>query len=415
MTTSAFREVPKTGVIFVMAEAVRRGYRQDHPDWSNLGQGQPEIGQLPGSPKRIESVTIDLDDHEYAPVAGLMEVREAVAELYNHQYRRGKASKYSALNVALCGGGRLGLARAAAALGSINMGHFLPDYTAYEELLSVFSSFTAIPILLDAHSGYHFSAEDLRREILGRGLGAVLLSNPANPTGKLIQGPELKAWVNVATELDCCLLMDEFYSNYIWSGPANQPGYSVSAAQYVDDVNKDPVVIFNGLTKNWRYPGWRVSWVVGPEDVIDAVTSAGSFLDGGASRPLQRAALPLLKPEYVQAETRALHETFGKKRAALLAGLEELGVQVDLRPQGTFYIWGDLTQLGPELSDGMGFFRKALEHKVIVVPGEFFDVNPGKRRPGRTGRYRQHARFSFGPDMANVSRGLAHLQEMLSR
>lgn len=398
-----------------MAEAVRRGYRQDHPAWCNLGQGQPEIGQLPGSPERVDAVSIDLNDHEYAPVAGLMEMRQAIADLYNHTYRQNKKSKYTALNVAVCGGGRLGLARAAAALGSINMGHFLPDYTAYEELLDVFGQFTAIPILLDAHTGYHFDAEDLRREVLGRGLGAVLLSNPANPTGKLIQGPELSSWVNVARELDCCLLMDEFYSNYIWAGPAHTPQHSVSAAQYVEDVNKDPVVLFNGLTKNWRYPGWRITWVVGPEDVIDAVTSTGSFLDGGASRPLQRAALPLLKPAYVEQETRAIHKAFGQKRAMLLHGLEELGVQVDLRPQGTFYIWGDLRQMPGDLSDGMTFFRRALEHNVIVVPGEFFDVNPGKRRPGRAGRYRQHARFSFGPDVSNIQRGLANLQEMLSR
>jgi aspartate/methionine/tyrosine aminotransferase len=209
--------------------------------------------------------------------------------------------------------------------------------------------------------------------------------------------------------------MDEFYSNYIWSGPANTPGYSVSAAQFVDDVDKDPVVLFNGLTKNWRYPGWRISWVVGPQDVIDAVTSTGSFLDGGASRPLQRAALPLLTPEHVQQETIALHQAFAHKRQTLLSGLESLGIQIDLRPQGTFYVWGDLSQMAPKLSDGMAFFRAALQHKVIVVPGEFFDVNPGKRRPGRTGRYRQHARFSFGPDLSNISRGLANLKEMLSR
>ena len=51
------------------------------------------------------------------------------------------------------------------------------------------------------------------------------------------------------------------------------------------------VILFDGLTKNWRYPGWRVTWTVGPRSVIDGVASAGSFLDGGGSRPLQRAAL----------------------------------------------------------------------------------------------------------------------------
>ena len=55
-------------------------------------------------------------------------------------------------------------------------------------------------------------------------------------------------------------------------------------------------------------------------------------------------------------------------------------MRIDREPDGTFYVWGTVADLPPPLNDGMGFFRAALEQKVIVVPGEFFDVNPGKRR-----------------------------------
>jgi aspartate/methionine/tyrosine aminotransferase len=80
--------------------------------------------------------------------------------------------------VSIAGGGRVALTRLAAALGNINMGHFLPDYTAYEELLSVFKAFTSVPILLDPEEGYQISYENLKREILGRGFKALLASNP---------------------------------------------------------------------------------------------------------------------------------------------------------------------------------------------------------------------------------------------
>ncbi len=100
-------------------------------------------------------------------------------------------SQYSAENVSVSGGGRAALTRAAASLGQVNLGHFLPDYTAYEELLDIFKAFTAIPILLEGERGYAFTVEDLRREVQGRGLAALLLSNPCNPTGKLVQGDEL--------------------------------------------------------------------------------------------------------------------------------------------------------------------------------------------------------------------------------
>jgi N-succinyldiaminopimelate aminotransferase len=392
----AFRSVPRTGVIYVTTEATRLGFSPSDPAWCNLGQGQPEAGELPGAPPRVHRVSVEVDDQEYAPIAGIWELREAIAGLYNRLYRRGLPSQYSAENVAVSGGGRASLTRAAASLGHVNLGHFLPDYTAYEELLDVFKAFTAIPILLEGERGYAFTADDLRREVAGRGLSAILSSNPCNPTGKLIQGEELARWVAVARELDCTLLFDEFYSHYIWTGP---PGRlpTESAARYVQEVDRDPVVLFDGLTKNWRYPGWRVTWTVGPRSVIEAVSSAGSFLDGGGSRPLQRAAVPLLEDDHVQAETRAIHQAFGEKRARLLRRLEALGIRTDRTPDGTFYVWGSVAHLPPPLNDGMGFFRAALGHKVICVPGEFFDVNPGRRRIKAGGRFRSYVRFSFGP------------------
>ena len=283
---AGFRAVPRTGVIFVTSEASKLGFGHD-AGWCNLGQGQPETGDLPGAPARQSHVSIALDDLEYAPTAGVWELRAAIAEYYNHRYRRGLKSQYTAENVCVSGGGRASLTRAAASLGHVNLGHFLPDYTAYEELLDIFKAFTAIPILLDSQHGYVFSADDLRREILGRGLSALLLSNPCNPTGKVIAGEELSAWVRTARELDCALLIDEFYSNYVYDAAP----HGVSSAAYVENVDRDPVVLFDGLTKNWRYPGWRVTWAVGPRSVVDTMASAGSFLDGGGSRPLQRAAI----------------------------------------------------------------------------------------------------------------------------
>ncbi|HEY6561739.1 MAG TPA: pyridoxal phosphate-dependent aminotransferase [Polyangiaceae bacterium] len=408
----AFRPVPKTGVIYVTSEATKLGFSSSNPEWCNLGQGQPETGELPGAPPRVRDLTIAADDQEYAPVAGLWELREAVASLYNRLYRKGLGSQYSAENVCISGGGRAALTRAAASLGSINLGHFLPDYTAYEELLDIFKAFTSIPILLDGERGYSFTSDDLRHEVLGRGLSALLLSNPCNPTGKLIEGEELERWVHVARDLDCTLLLDEFYSHYVYR---TRPGALPveSAARYVRNVDEDPVVIFDGFTKNWRYPGWRITWAVAPKSIVERFASAGSFLDGGGSKPLQRAAVPLFDEAHVTAETLAIQSTFRKKRDYMLSRLDSLGVRFDRATDGTFYAWGNVANLPAPLSDGMGLFRAALTKKVIVVPGEFFDVNPGKRRPGRASRFRDYVRFSFGPSLETLELALARLGELV--
>jgi aspartate/methionine/tyrosine aminotransferase len=410
---SAFRPVPKTGVIYVTTEAQKRGFGPGATQWCNLGQGMPDTGQLPGAPPRIEHIEIDAADQEYAPVPGLWELREAIANWYNAEYRRGMASQYTAENVAVCGGGRASLTRVAAALDHINLGHFLPDYTAYEELLDVFRLFSPIPILLEGERGYSFSTTDLEKEILGRGLSALLLSNPCNPTGKLVGGDTLAEWVGMARRYDCAMLLDEFYSHYIWRPDLVAAGGVASAARYVEDVDRDPVVILDGLTKNWRYPGWRVTWCVAPKRIIEAVSSAGSFLDGGGSRPLQRAAIELLDPERARQETNAIAAEFGRKRSKLLNGLRDLGFRVDLPPEGTFYVWASAEHLPPSIADGMSFFRAALDRKVITVPGEFFDVDPGKRRGGRTSRFRRHLRFSFGPPMAQIETAVQRIEQLI--
>jgi aspartate/methionine/tyrosine aminotransferase len=89
-----------------------------------------------------------------------------------------------------------------------------------------------------------------------------------------------------------------------------------------------------------------------------------------------------------------------------------MGITFARAPESTFYGWGSLAALPPPLDDAMTFFRRALEHKVLTVPGEFFDVDPGKRRRGDS-PYRQWMRFSFGPPMDNLALGLDRLEKMI--
>jgi N-succinyldiaminopimelate aminotransferase len=408
-----FRDVPRTGVIYVMTEAARLGFSYGNEEWANLGQGAPETGPLTGAPERITSIPVDARHHEYAPVPGLGDLRAAVAELYNRRYRVGMRSQYTAENVAISSGGRLALSRLAATLGRTHVGHFVPDYTAYEELLDLFELFSPIPVPLDPDRGYALSASELRAELLGRGMGAVLFSNPSNPTGRLHGGQLLASWVDVARDLHAWLLIDEFYSHYIWDSALTTNG-TVSAAAFVEDVDRDPVVIVDGLTKNWRYPGFRIGWTLGPRHIIEAIGSAGSFLDGGPSHPIQAAAIPLLDPAVADAEAAAIRTHFAPKRELLLRRLAGMGVRIDAPPQGAFYVWGSVARLPEGLNEGMSFFRHALERKVITVPGEFFDVNPGKRRLTTQPRFSQHLRFSFGPDVATLQRGLDAIEQLIT-
>jgi aspartate/methionine/tyrosine aminotransferase len=403
-----FRQVPRTGVIYVMHEAEALGFSYGSPDWANLGQGSPESGELPGAPARVRELKLSPAQHAYGPVEGSRPLREKVAEFYNLLYRQGKKSQYSYRNVCLAGGGRVALTRLAASIAPCNIGHFIPDYTAYEELLSNFRSFIPIPILLDRSLGYRITTEALEEEVTGRGLRLVLISNPCNPTGQVVQGEELARWVEVGRRNACTMVFDEFYSRFLYTGSA-----SVSAAAYVDDVETDPVIVIDGLTKNWRYPGWRLSWTIGPSRVIEAIASAGSFLDGGANHPIQVEALRLLEPETALREGDAIARVFREKRDFTLARLAAMGIKPAAEPQGAFYVWADLSGLPEGLQQGTEFFKAGLREKVITVPGVFFDVNPGRRRP--TSRFANLARISYGPSMESLRLGMDGLERAIAR
>lgn len=425
MTTSnrfGFRDLPFMGVIHVNNEAMKAGWRMGDPAWTNLGQGQPEVGDITGAPPRLANLAIDPADHAYGPVEGIPEYREAIAAHYNRLYRQGKASLYTAENVCVAPGGRAALTRLAAAMDRTRMGYFTPDYTAYEDMLTTFPRIEPVHIELPAASGCRIDPTDLDRRIERDRLGALLISNPCNPTGVVVSGSELKSWVDLGRRRSCTLLMDEFYSHFVYPAPgASWPsGKGVSAAEFVEDVNTDPVVIIDGLTKCFRYPGWRSGWVVGPKAVIQAMTAAGSFLDGGSSRPVQRLAIQALQPARADQETNAVRAVFAEKQKLTLGKLREAGVRFPVvektpagAPTGTFYVWGDISGLPAPISEGEGFMRAGFAAQVLTVPGVFFDVNPGKARAG-TSPLKNFVRFSFGPPRQNLEAGLNRLVAMIA-
>ena len=405
-----FARTPKTGVIYVMSKASELGFYYGNKDWSNLGQGAPEVGFIGEPNDRLKELKFIESDYEYAPVGGMKELRSAVANLYNLRYRGSKKSQYTSDNVSICAGGRLALTRVVATLNNINLGHFLPDYTAYEELLGIFNRFVSIPISNSRLNEFKPSAIEIKEAVLNLGLGGILFSNPCNPTGRILTQEELDNVISSCIKLECAVIIDEFYSHYIYEGADNA---SLSAAHSIKDVDKEPVIIIDGLTKNWRYPGVRLAWVVGPKSVIANINSAGSFLDGGATHIIQRAAIKLLKQNESESEKNTIRKTFREKRDYMCDRLRHIGFELNVSPEGAFYCFPSLVNLPKPLQDSMFLFKALLNKKVICVPGSFFDVNPGHRRKNIHARLNNYIRFSYGPSIEEIMLGLDKVEDLV--
>jgi hypothetical protein len=414
VTAKHLRDVPLTGMNMVITHAAAKGFTPGDPKWINLGQGQPEIGDIPGAPRRITQIALEMGDHAYGPVNGVAELREAVVAHYNRLYRGGRAD-YRAANVAIVAGGRPALNRAVAALGHIDVGYVRPDYAAYEDILDRNAPRIRPIGVATSRPG----PADLVAAVSRSDLRALLVSNPRNPTGEVFAGDELRALVDASASGGRALLVDEFYSQYIYrTGPDGRTlpaDGGVSAAAFVVDPERDPVLIFDGLTKNFRYPGWRLGWILGPTETIATIERVGQAMDGGASQVVQRAALGALEPGYADAETTAVRNHFAAKRDVMVDGLRAARIAVPTmhpRPYGTFYAWGSLAELPAPLRDGDAFFFAALEHHVVTVPGRAFDLNPGNHRHDG-GAFDGYVRFSFGPSIGTVAEGVERIRTMV--
>ena len=174
------------------------------------------------------------------------------------------------------------------------------------------------------------------------------------------------------------------------------------------------MVLFDGLTKNWRYPGWRVTWTVGPQSVIERLASAGSFLDGGGNRPLQRAAIPLLDEAHVAAETRAIHHAFRDKRDLMLSRLERMGVRFDRPPEGTFYVWGNLAGAARAAQRRHGLLPGRAGREGHHRARRVLRREPGQAARGAPSRFRAYTRFSFGPPRPTLERALDRLERLVA-
>ena len=117
--------------VWTTERACEAGFLEHPEEWGNLGQGAPEVEDtIPHAFHKPTMLDVSVSSREYGPVAGIMPLRKAVADLYNAQYRVGKESQYTWENVAIVPGGRAGLIRIAAVLNNAYLSYFIPDYTA---------------------------------------------------------------------------------------------------------------------------------------------------------------------------------------------------------------------------------------------------------------------------------------------
>ena len=374
MRRSSRGQVDAFIVMDMVAEAAKleaEGRHIIHMEVGQPGSGAPAVA--------VEAVTAAMQSESlgYTMALGLPELRRGIAELYQRWYgvdlnpervivTSGSSGAFLLVFTALFeAGDRVGLGE--------------PGYPSYRQILKALS-LEPVGIATSAANRLQPVPADLE----GVEMAGLIVASPGNPSGTMLSKAALADLISYAQARDIAFVSDEIYHGLHYGARAH------SALEISDDV-----YVINSFSKYFSMTGWRVGWMVVPQDHLRTVERLAQNMFICAPHVAQIAALAALQAE---PELEANRAVYAENRRLMLQGLPEAGFDKIAPPDGAFYIYADVSDL---TEDSLAFARDIL-HKagVAVTPGLDFDA----KRGGQT------LRFSYARATADIVEGLARLK-----
>jgi aspartate/methionine/tyrosine aminotransferase len=219
-------------------------------------------------------------------------------------------------------------------------------------------------IPVDATTGYQLT-EDLIQQHWGARTKGVLIASPSNPTGTLIDADTLKNSIRVVNSLGGCFYSDEIYHGLVYDVKAS------TALEFSDDV-----FVINSFSKYFGMTGWRIGWLIVPDEFIDATEKLAQNIFIATSSQSQYAALAAFDARTL-AELERRRAEFAERRDFLYDNLLRLGFEIPIKPQGAFYIYADCSKF---TQDSYQFAQDILEDQAVAMtPGLDFGSNHPER------------------------------------
>lgn len=292
----------------------------------------------------------------YSQNAGLLELRETISR----RCKEKESLDYSPVSeIAVTVGAMEGLYLTLLSL--IDPGDEViipaPYYVNYKQMVEMCGG-TPVIVNPSDRKSLLVNGEDIAKAITDR-TKIILLNSPANPSGRILTDETVRKIAEMAIRHEIVVISDEVYRKLIYD---DKPYLSIATLQGM----KDDTVVINSLSKEFCMTGYRIGYVLGPEDIVSAVVKLQENVAACAPLPSQYAAIEALgsKDDY----SAQMIETFTKRRDTLYRELNEaVGIRV-IRPEATFYAMVDISGLGYESSVQFAYDLLEKAH-VAVVPG----------------------------------------------
>ncbi|MBA2609964.1 MAG: pyridoxal phosphate-dependent aminotransferase [Actinobacteria bacterium] len=365
-------------------------------DVVGFGAGEPDF---PTPDAIVEAAVVacrDAKNHRYTPTSGLPELREALAV----KTKRDSNYDVTAAQVLVTNGGKQAVYNAFATLCDPGDEVIVPApyWTTYPEAIQLAGG-VPVAVLADETQGFRQTVDQLEAARTDK-TKVLLFVSPNNPTGAVQTPDEVKAIGEWALANDLWVVTDEIYEHLVY-GDAKFASLPVQVPEMADRT-----VVLNGVAKTYAMTGWRVGWMIGPKDVVDAATNLQSHATSNVGNVAQRAALAAVSGDL--SAVAMMRAAFDRRRQTIVSMLNEIPGVTCPTPEGAFYAYPSLKGLlgrdigGRTANDTLELAAIALEEaKVAFVPGEAFG-SPG------------YGRFSYALSDEAIVDGITRLQKLFA-
>ncbi len=355
-------------------DAKAKAMRAAGRDVIGFGAGEPDFA----TPAHIVAAAVAACAqprfHHYTPAFGLPELRAAIAA----KTERDSGLSVPAGQVLVTNGGKQAVYQAFAALLDPGDEALLPApyWTTYPEAIRLAGG-VPVEVPTDETTGYLATVDQLEAARTDR-TKLLLFCSPSNPTGAVYPREHVEAVGRWAVEHRVWVVTDEIYEHLVYDG------HSAPSLPVVVPEMADRCVVVNGVAKTYAMTGWRVGWMIGPRDVIDAAGNLQSHLTSNVANVSQAAALAAVTGD-LSAATQ-MRAAFDRRRRTMTRMLADIPGVTCPEPFGAFYCYPSLRAVlgrdirGHRPQTTIELAELALEEVgVAIVPGEAFGT-PGYAR-----------------------------------
>ncbi|MCK4708174.1 MAG: aminotransferase class I/II-fold pyridoxal phosphate-dependent enzyme, partial [Gammaproteobacteria bacterium] len=321
----------------------------------------------------------------YTPALGLPELRKKIAEYYQTEFNVDVNPRRIIITPGASGALQLALAVTVNPGDQVMMAD--PGYPCNRHMVRMFEG-EALSVPVNSDSLFQLTPELIDQYWSDRTVAAMIAS-PSNPTGTRLEKEQMKALIGAIQKHNGLLMVDEIYQGLVYD-----------AENYTALSLADEIVIINSFSKYFGMTGWRLGWMVVPEEMIDAIDRVSQNIFLAASTPAQYAALAA----FSETSMHIIHQRrdeFQQRRDYLLPALKNIGFKIEAEPQGAFYIYADCSAF---TDDSFKLSADLLEKAgVAVTPGKDFGANKAS----------QYLRFAYTQPIDKLEQGIARLKTYL--